>query len=121
MQRAGQAEAEEAEEFDSGVNRVGAAVEMAQAIEAFNGQSQAGNQPDEEQAMALVMADMFQAIAILGVVESLIFDLPTALGEAKQRATAELAGGKIGQPESLADRSIGFVLAVTNDSDRLPP
>ena len=93
---AGQAEAEEAEKFDGGVHRVGPAVEMAQAVEAFEGQRQAGNQPDEEQAVGVVMADMFQAIAILGVVESLILDLPAAFGEAKQRTAAELAGGEIG-------------------------
>ncbi len=60
-----------------------ATVEIAQAVESFDGQSQAGNQPDQEQAVGVVVADVFQTVAILGVVESLILDLPTALGEAE--------------------------------------
>ncbi len=83
VRRAGQAKAQEAEEFDGGANRVRAAVKIAQAVEAFDGQGQAGNQPDQEQAVGVVMADMFQTVAILGVIEALILDLPAALGEAK--------------------------------------
>jgi hypothetical protein len=118
--RAGQAEAEEADKFYGGANRVGAAVEIAQVVEVFDGQGQAGNQPDQQQAVGVVVADVFQAVAILGIIEPLIFDLPTALDEAKQRAAAELARGKTSQPERLADRTIGFMLAVTKDPHGLP-
>ena len=45
---AGQAEPQEAEKFYGGANGVSAAVEIALAVEPFDGQGQAGNQPDEE-------------------------------------------------------------------------
>jgi len=70
--------------------------------------------------VGVVVADMFQAIAILGVVESLIRDLSAAFGEAKQGTAVELASKKIGQPESLADGAVGFVVAVTKHPDDLP-
>ena len=63
---------------------------------------------------------MFQPVAILGVIESLILDLPAALGQAEEGAAAELWGGKIRQPESLEDRSVRFVLPIKNDPHRLP-
>ena len=60
VHRAGQAEAQEAEKFDGGVDGVRAAVEITQAVESLDRQSQAGNQPDQEQAVGVVVTDMFQ-------------------------------------------------------------
>jgi len=39
-------------------------------VEPFDDQSQAGEQPDRQQAVALVVADMLEAVAVLGVVEA---------------------------------------------------
>src|SRR2546422_4951049 len=63
---------------------------------------------------------MFQPMTILRVVETLILDLPATLGHAVERATAHPWGGKVGQPESLDDLSVGFVLPVEEDPDRFP-
>jgi hypothetical protein len=39
----------------------------------------------------MVVAMMFQTVAILGVIEALVLDLPTALGHAVQRQAAQFA------------------------------
>jgi len=41
----------------------------------------------------MMMADVFHAIAILSIIETLIFDLSSALGELEQETSAGLAGG----------------------------
>ncbi len=82
--RRGQAESQEAKQFDGGENPVGAPVEIAQTIESLDGQGQTGNQPDQQQALGMVMTDVFQSVAILGVIEPLILDLPAALRQAEQ-------------------------------------
>ncbi len=116
----GQAESPEAKQFDGGENPVRAAVEIAQTVESLDGQGQTGNQPDQQQALGMVMADVFQSVAILGVIEPLIFNLPAALRQAEQRAATQARGGEIRQPEGLEEGSIGLVLAIKKDSHGRP-
>ena len=61
-----------------------------------------------------MMTDMLEAVAVLGVIEALVFNLPTALSHVIERETTELARGEVSQPVSLNERAIGFVLAVAN-------
>jgi hypothetical protein len=49
-----------------------ASMQIAKAIEAFDHHGQQAEQPIDQHAIGLVVADMFQAIAVLGVVETLV-------------------------------------------------
>jgi hypothetical protein len=55
-------------------------MEVTHSVEPFDGQGQAGQQPDRQQAVALVVADVLEAVPVLGVVEALVLDFPAALG-----------------------------------------
>ena len=63
---------------------------MAEPVEAFDGQSQSDEQPSDEQAVGFMMADVLQAVAILGIVEPFLVDLPAGFGQTEQRGTADL-------------------------------
>src|SRR5437773_6330918 len=68
----------------------------------------------------MVVADVFQSVAVLGVVEALVLDLPAALGQGVERATADLSGGKIGEPVGLDDFPVRMTLAITDHAHALP-
>ena len=61
-----------------------AAVQVADAIQPLNDQRQQGEQPVQQDAVGVVVADVLDAVAILGIVEPLVLDLPTALGHVVQ-------------------------------------
>jgi len=61
-----------------------------------------------------MVTSVLSAIAILGVVESLVFNLPTTLGHVIQRQAAHLAQGKVGQPFGLDHLAGRFVLAIAD-------
>src|SRR5215831_19541177 len=66
------------------------------------------------------MAEMFEAVAILGVVEPLVLDLPTTLGQGVERAAAQWSAGEIGRPESFDPLPIRMALAIAEHPQRLP-
>jgi hypothetical protein len=97
-----------------------AAMQIAQPVEAFDGQSQGHQEPSDEQAVGFMMADVLQTVAILGIVEPFILDLPAGFGQTEESAAADLARGKIGGPISLDELAIGFALAIEEDAYRFP-
>ena len=58
------------------------AMEIAKPIESADDQRQQGYEPAKEQAVGMVMADMFQTLVSFAVVEALVLDFPAALGHA---------------------------------------
>jgi len=50
---------------------VRAAVQVAYPVEPLHGQGQAGEQPDHEQTLALVVTDVLEAVAVLGAAEAI--------------------------------------------------
>src|SRR6266567_4187955 len=80
----GKAQAEESKQVDGGVRNVGATMQIAQAVESLDGQSQHQQEPTDKQAIGIMMSDVFEAVAILGVVETLVFDFPPRLGHPVQ-------------------------------------
>src|SRR5260370_6592596 len=66
------------------------------------------------------MTDMLEAVTALGFVEALIFDLPTALGHAEQRAHSDLGGREIRQPVGLHYRAVRLVLAIEEHTHGFP-
>ena len=54
--------------------------------------AKAGEQPNHQQAVALVVADVLEAVKVLGVVEALVLDLPATLGHAEDGAAADPPG-----------------------------
>jgi hypothetical protein len=93
-----QAQPEKLPEGDGLKDGVGTAVEVTNSVEPFDGQGQAGQQPDHQQAVPFMVADMFEAVAVLGVVEALIFNLPTTLGHAEERATTDPVAREVDEP-----------------------
>src|SRR6266853_232683 len=61
-----------------------AAAQITQAVQPLDGQPQAGEQPSDQQAVRVMMADMSESVAVLGVIKPLILDLPTAFGSERQ-------------------------------------
>jgi hypothetical protein len=95
-------------------------MQIAQTVEPLQGESQAGKQPHEEQAAYVVMANMLESIAVLGIVEAFVFDMPAALGHAIQTATADLRRGEICKPVGLHHITVRFVLAIADHPRGFP-
>ena len=81
--RSGQAEPEHMNKVRGGAGRMRAAAQITQAVEPLDSQRQAREQPSDQQAVGMMMTDMLQIMAILGVTEPLVFDFPSALGAVK--------------------------------------
>ena len=64
--RARQAEPEELPKGDGLKDGVGTAVEVTNSVEPFYRQGQAGQKPDHQQAVPFMVADMLEAVAVLG-------------------------------------------------------
>jgi hypothetical protein len=62
----GKSEEQDAEQSDGAERRVRAAMQIAQPVESLQGQGEAGEQPDDEQAARVVIADVLQPVAVLG-------------------------------------------------------
>lgn len=63
-------------------HRVVAAVQVADAMEPFDNQRQAEEQPVDQDAVGVVVAEVLESLAVLGLVEALVFDLPPVLSVA---------------------------------------
>src|SRR5882724_1615429 len=68
----------------------------------------------------MMMTDMLEAVTTLGVVEALVFDLPTALGHAEQRLRAHCGARKIRQPVGFHHRAVRLVLAIEEHPNAFP-
>ena len=119
-ERARQAEPEELPEGDGLKDGVGTPVEVANAVESFDRQGQAGEQPHQEKAVGLMVADVFEAVAVFGVVEPLILDFPATLGHAEDDPAADFVAREVGEPVGLAQGAVGLVLPITNHPHRFP-
>lgn len=94
--------------------------QIAPPVESLQRERQAGQQPDDEQAALVVVADMLQSITILSIVEALILNVPSTLGHVVQTATADAMRREVGEPVGLDDIAIRFVLAIAEDTHRFP-
>ena len=83
-------------EIRGGRRGMGAAAQIPQAVQPLDGPRQAGEQPGDQQAVGVMMADMFEVVAVFGIIKPLIFDLPPALGPVIQHPTAHLCDRRIG-------------------------
>ena len=66
------------------------------------------------------MADMLQAMTALGFIETLVLDLPAALGHAEQRLSPHSGGGEIRQPVGFDHLTVRLVLAIEEDANGFP-
>ena len=92
----GQAEPKQMHEIGGGTRGMGAAAQIPQAVQPLDGQRQAGEQPSDQQAVGVMMADMFEVVAVFGIIKPLILDLPPALGPVIQNSTADFCDRGIG-------------------------
>src|SRR5260370_8679361 len=78
-----------------------AATKIAKAIEPLDGQRQAGEQPDDQQAVGVMVTHMPQTMAVLGIIKSLVFDFPTALPPMIKHPTAHFFLKRIRDPKAF--------------------
>jgi hypothetical protein len=83
-------------EICGGTRGMGAAAQIPQAVQPLDGQRQASERPSDQQAVGVMMANMFEVVAIFGITKPLIFDLPPALGSVIQNSTADCCDRGIG-------------------------
>src|SRR5947207_15685255 len=95
-------------------------MQIAQPVESLQRERQAGQQPDDEQAALVVMADMPQSITILSIVEAFIFNVTSILVHVVQAATADATRREVGEPVGIDDIAIRFVLAIAEHTHRFP-
>jgi len=67
-----------------------------------------------------MVADMFEAVAVLGVVEGLVLDFPAALGPEEEGAAANPVAREVGELVGLVHRAVGLVLAVKDHAHGFP-
>src|SRR5260370_4251353 len=118
--RSGQAEPKHINKLRGGAEGMCAAAQITQAVQPLDGQPQAGEQPSDEQAVRVMMADMSESVAVLGVIKPLILDLPTAFGSVIQHPTADCFDRGIGEPERFPDLTVRFLLPVEQDAYGFP-
>lgn len=95
-----------------------AAVRVADAVELFDDQRQEGEQPVQQDTVGFRVVDVFQAVAVPGVVDPLVLDLPAVLGHVVEREAVRFPGGEIGQPVRMVHCAVGLVLPVAEDAYR---
>src|SRR5205809_7936624 len=93
-----------------------AAAQITQAVQPLDGQPQAGEQPSDQQAVRVMMADMSESVAGLGVVKCLLLDLATALGSVIQHPTAAFFDRQIGEAVRCNNLTSRFLLPVERDA-----
>jgi len=114
----GKSEEQDAEQSDGAERRVRAAMQIAQPVESLQGQGEAGEQLDDEHPAGVVIADVLQPVAVLGVVEAPVLDQPAALGHRIERAAADLPTGKVGEPGGLDDFAARLMLPMADHPHR---
>ena len=67
-----------------------------------------------------MMTDMFEVVAVFGVIKPLILDLPPTLGAVKQHPTADLCDWGIREPERFDDLAVRFLLSVEEHAGGFP-
>ena len=83
-------------EIRSGMGAMSATAQIPQAVQPLDRQRQAGQQPSDQQAVGVMMADMFEVVAVFGIIKSLILDFPPTLGPMIQHPTADVCDRRIG-------------------------
>ncbi len=64
-------------------------MQVTQSIKPLDGESEGIEQPHDQDAVAVMMTDVFQLVLALGRIKTLIFYLPAAFSHAEQRACAD--------------------------------
>jgi hypothetical protein len=60
-----------------GTRGMGAAAQIPQAVQPLDGQRQASEQPSDQQAVGVMMADMFEVVAIFGIIKLATHNQPS--------------------------------------------
>jgi hypothetical protein len=58
---------------------VSAPTQITQAVQSLDGERQTSEQPSDQQAVGMMMADMPQAMAVLSVIKALVLYFPSTL------------------------------------------
>src|SRR5213592_3333918 len=114
-----EAQPQPAHQLDGGAHRVSTAVEVAQPVETLETQREKKHEPAHQQTVVVMVAEMLEAVAVLGVVEALVLDLPAALGHAIEGAAAD-AGRSVGEPVGFDHLTVALMLPVAQHPHRGP-
>src|SRR5690348_17693307 len=95
-------------------------MQIAPPVESLQRERQAGQQPDDEQAALVVVADMLQAITILSIVEAFIFNVPSTLGHVVQTAAADATRREVGEPVVSTKNSVNRLRAAGSENSGIP-
>src|SRR3972149_7560513 len=93
---------------------------MSQPVKAFDAEGKAGEERVQEDAVGLVVGDVFEPVAVLGVVEALIFDLPAAAAHAEEGSRSDGALGEGGGAVGPDQASILALVLVAEHTDGGP-
>src|SRR5215469_1859894 len=97
-----------------------AAMQISQAVQPLDGQRHVRELPGDQQTVGVMMTDMLQIMAILGIIEPLVLNFPTTLGSVKQHPAANLFGRRVGEPERFNDLTVRFLLPVEQHAYGFP-
>src|SRR5687768_3062902 len=105
---------ESPQEVDRGEHITRSAVEVSLAEQALDGDGEESEERDHHHGVRLVVADVLDAVTVLGFVEALVLDLPATLREGVDGSPGELAGGHVREPVGLDGDPIPSALAVAD-------
>ncbi len=75
---------------------------VADTIEPLHHNGEERNQPHQQRAVLLVMTDMLQTVAVLGIIEALVLDFSVALGNVIQRELPRMKSDTVALAEKLS-------------------
>ena len=107
-------------QFEGRATGVFTAMQKAQLVESEKHDSEDGEQPSDEEAVGVIVADEPGVLLSPAVGAAFVRDLATALGHAQDRQRTGLPHREVGQPFGFHDGPSGFGLAVAHDANRLP-
>jgi len=73
-----QADPQQSQQIDWFQNAVDSSIQVSITIEPLQSQRQGNDQPVDQKAVRVVVTDMFESMPIFGVVETLVFNFPSA-------------------------------------------
>jgi hypothetical protein len=90
MGKPGQTDPKRVNEVGGRADGMSAPTQITQAVQPLNGERQTREQPSDQQAVGMMMADMPQAMAVLSIIKALVLYFPSTLRLVVQDPAADL-------------------------------
>jgi hypothetical protein len=66
-------------------------MQITKSVQVLDGEDEGEQEPAEQQAIGMMMRDVFQTVAVLGIIKGMILDLPPGFGQAIQAFRTDMA------------------------------